>query len=504
MTITRQRGYKFRIFPTGKQAVFFHRCHGCARKIYNLFVEEGRKRDAAAVKWHEEDPEERKDEHYPYEWKTVAQYKKEFPYMYEVDSLGLANAQLNYFGARDRRFKGTGGSPKFKSKNQYPHAYTTNNQNRDNGKGGTIRIFEDEKHPGAYYLHLPKMKCDEGVRIQLHRPIDGVIKNVTIKYNANGTWTASILVDETVAIKADESPAISSEKLSRLFGGDLGLKCFLTGTDGISYDDPEDYEKLERRLKVEKRKLGKKRARLEKQGRDLRTCKNYQKQRRRVARLEARMSNKRRDFRHKLSRMLVNNHDLLVFEDLNVKGLLKNHCLARGISEASWSDFIRMVEYKAQGEGKLVIKIDRFFASTKTCSCCGAQSGPSGYDGLGIREWVCPECGACHDRDENAAWNILFEGVRLLTMSQDASTAAYWKEVLIDLRAYHDIRIFGDSNLPTVGTAGVARVEDGRDADDLGVNTERVAQACLSADGLGEPGVSEKGRQPTAVSLAVG
>ena len=504
ITLTRLRGNVFPIHPTGRQSTYFHRCHGCSRKVYNLYVEEGEERDRKAAEWHAEDPKGRVEEKYPYTWKQNTYYKTLYPYMKEVDSLALANARQNYFSARSRYFDGLGGKPNFKSKGDYPHAFTTNNQNFENGKRGTIYVYEDEEHPGVHWLHLPKMSKMGDVRIDMHRQLSGPIHNVTIKYHADGSWTASILAEEVVEIETDESPELSLEKVEHFFGGDLGLKCFLTGTDGISYDDPGDYEKLEKRLKKEQRKLGKKCARLKKQGKDLRKSKNYQKQRRKVAAIRARIANKRKDFRHKLSRTLVNNHDVLVFENLNVKGLLKNHCLARGISEAAWSDFLTLVEYKAKGEDKVFVKIDRFYASTQTCSCCGAKTGPRGFEGLDVREWTCSECGAEHERDENASWNVLFERIRQLAETEDEAVAAYWEEVLELLRAYHRACANGGESLPTAGTAGVAWVEVDGNIDDSGMYTERSDRGDPVADGLGEPEVSRKGCQPTAVPLAVG
>ena len=504
ITLTRLRGYEFRAFPTGKQAVFFHRCHGCSRKLYNLYVEEGQARDVAAAEWHAEAPEERAEEAYLYTWHKNTFYTALYPYMKEVDSLALANARINYFDARSRYFDGTAGAPNFKSKNDYPHSYTTNNQNYKNGGKGTLYVYEDEQHPSTHWLHLPKTRKMGDLHIEMHRPIDGLIHSATVKYHANGTWTVSLLVEESVDIEVDEDSAVSKETVGSFFAGDLGLKCFLTGTDGISYDDPGEYDKLERRLKLEKRKLGKKCARLKKQGKDLRKCKNYQKQRRKVARLEARIANKRRDFRHKLSRTLVNNHDVLVFENLNVKGLLKNHHLARSISQSAWSDFLRMVKYKAEGEYKTFVKIDRFFASTQTCSCCGVKTGPKGFENLDIRQWVCGECGAVNDRDENAAWNVLFEGINVLSDCEDKNVSTYWKEVLKCLQNYHKSCVNGENTLPTAGTAEVARVEVDGDVNDSDMYTERLDQACLIVGGLGESEVSGKGCQPTAVSLAVG
>ena len=508
VVLTRLRGYEFAITPNQQQARLFVKTFGCVRKIYNLYVEEGRKRDAAAAAWHDEDPENRKDLEYPYKWKTNAQYKQEYPYLREADSLALSNARQAFFKARNNHFEKGTGKPRFKSKSDYPRSFTINNQNYKDGNRGTIYVYEDEQHPGKNYLHLPKLFPFEykngkehphgtgDVPIILHRKIKGDIHEATVKYLANGSWKVSLLIEEAIEIETSEDPGETADNLVRFFGGDLGLSCFLTGTDGISYDDPGDYAHLEAKLRREQRKLGKQAARLKKQGKDLRKCKNYQKQRRKVARIFAKIASKRRDFRHKLSRTIVNNHDVIVVEDLNVKGLMKNHCLARGISEAAWGDFVRMLKYKTEGDSKVFVKVGRYYPSTRRCCCCGEETGPKGFSGLSEREWECSHCGAVHARDENAAWNILLEGIRILSKEEDDE---YWTGVL-ELLSEHvremSLGACGEENSPsTVGTAGIAWGEasqEGIPDGDPSMNTERFNQACQVESGLGELGVSRK------------
>lgn len=154
---------------------------------------------------------------------------------------------------------------------------------------------------------------------------------------------------------------------------------------------------------------------MKKQGKHLSGCRNYQRQKRRSAKI----ARKREDFRHKLSRQLVDSFDLIALEDLHVVGMLRNHHLAKVVSESAWSDFIHKVQYKAEWEGKTAVLVSQWFPSTRTCSCCGARAGLHGAGDLGVREWVCPECDARHDRDANTSWNILLEGLRIVASGDD-------------------------------------------------------------------------------------
>ena len=189
----------------------------------------------------------------------------------------------------------------------------------------------------------------------------------------------------------------------------------------------------------------------------------------RVARVYEKIRRKRHDFLHKLSHRLVNSHDVLAFEGLCVKGMLKNHCLARGISDAAWGTFIRYCTYKAERAGKTLVQVSRWYPSTRTCSVCGEKTGPRGAKDLGVREWVCPACGARHVRDENAAWNILFEGLRVLSETLDVR----WRDVLFRVRvAYEDI-IMRDQNRWDAGVS--LDYEAGMYIQDRGMRVSSVA-----------------------------
>lgn len=415
-TYTIQRGMKARILPSTAQKAFLEQNIGCSRKLYNLYVEEGNKRDYQAAAWHKAD-KNRDNQKYPHSWSHDTDHYDEYPFLKNADSLALMNARKSYMAARKQHFENGAGRPKYHKKN-HPggNSYTTNNQGYKDGKHDTVWIEQTDDMHNKALLHIPKTKDIGGIPVVLSKPVSGIIHSATITHDTTDKWYVSLLVETKITIENQTIPTDNDDILQSFFGGDLGLTDYLVGTDGKAYNDDEDYTKDELRLRIEERKLGKQGARLRKQDRRLSECSNYQKQKKKVARLKRHIADKRRDFRHKLSRGIVNNHDYIFLEDLHVRGMIQNHALSRRISDSAWGDFVRMVRYKAEEAGKTVVLVDRFFPSTRRCSCCGALSGPKGLDGLGIRAWVCPVCGAIHARDMNAAWNVLLEGVRLLSV----------------------------------------------------------------------------------------
>ena len=376
----RLKAYKFRIYPTEEQKIFFAKTFGCVRKVYNLMLND-RKKAYEEVK---------NDTSKKMTFPTPAKYKKEFPFLKEVDSLALANAQLHLDKAYKNFFRDKSvGFPRFKSKKNPVQSYTTNNQN------GTVALIDSK------FIKVPKLKSL--IRIKLHRQPKGMIKSATISRHASGKYYISLLCKEEI----NELP-----KTNSAIGIDLGITDFAILSDGQKIDNNKFTSKMEKKLKREQRKLSRRALLAKKKGIPLSEAKNYQKQKRKVARLHEKVMNQRTDFLNKLSTEIIKNHDIICIEDLNVKGMLRNHKLARSISDVSWSSFVAKLQYKADWYGREIIKVDTWFPSSQICSECGHKDGKKSLD---IREWTCPICHTHHDRDINASINILIEGLRIQT-----------------------------------------------------------------------------------------
>ena len=380
--VERLKAYKFRIYPTEEQEIFFAKTFGCVRKVYNLMLND-RKKAYEEVK---NDPSKKMT------FPTPAKYKKEFPFLKEVDSLALSNAQLNLDKAYKNFFRDKSvGFPRFKSKKNPVQSYTTNNQN------GTVALIDSK------FIKVPKLKSL--IRIKLHRQPKGMIKSATISRHASGKYYISLLCKEEI----NELP-----KTNSAIGIDLGITDFAILSDGQKIDNNRFTSKMEKKLKREQRKLSKRALLAKNKGIPLSEAKNYQKQKRKVARLHEKVMNQRTDFLNKLSTEIIKNHDIICIEDLNVKGMLRNHKLARSISDVSWSSFVAKLQYKADWYGHEIIKVDTWFPSSQICSECGHKDGKKSLD---IREWTCPICHTHHDRDINASINILIEGLRIQTLA---------------------------------------------------------------------------------------
>ena len=380
--VERLKAYKFRIYPTEEQEIFFAKTFGCVRKVYNLMLND-RKKAYEEVK---NDPSKKMT------FPTPAKYKEEFPFLKEVDSLALANAQLNLDKAYKNFFRDKSvGFPRFKSKKNPVQSYTTNNQN------GTVALIDNK------FIKVPKLKSL--IRIKLHRQPKGMIKSATVSRHASGKYYISLLCKEEI----NELP-----KTNSAIGIDLGITDFAILSDGQKIDNNRFTSKMEKKLKREQRKLSRRALLAKQKGINLFEAKNYQKQKRKVARLHEKVMNQRTDFLNKLSTEIIKNHDIICIEDLNVKGMLRNHKLARSISDVSWSSFVAKLQYKADWYGREIIKVDTWFPSSQICSECGHKDGKKSLD---IREWTCPICHTHHDRDINASINILTEGLRIQTLA---------------------------------------------------------------------------------------
>ena len=351
------KAYKYRIYPDAEQMQFFAKCFGCVRFVYNRMLSD-------------------RIEHYNLTGKslnnTPAQYKSEFTWLKEVDSLALANAQMNLNTAYRNFFRDkSNGFPKFKSKKNNNFSYTTNNQK------GTVYIENG-------CIKLPKLKSP--VKIRQHRSFEGVIKSCTISKAPSGKYHISILVETEI----QKLPASDMR-----VGIDVGIKDFAVLSNGEAYKNPKHLRKSEKRLAKLQRDLSRKQI----------GSSNRNKARIKVAKLHEKIANQRMDFLHKKSTEIIRENQAIVIEDLKVKNLMKNHNLAKSIAEVSWSRFREMLDYKSRWYGRELIIAPPDYPSSQLCSDCGNRSSQT--KDLACRVYVCPECGLEIDRDYNASLNLL-------------------------------------------------------------------------------------------------
>ena len=351
------KAYKHRIYPTSEQKLYLNKTFGCTRFIYNKML-------ADKIEYYKENEKMLNN--------TPAQYKKEYPWLKEVDSLALCNAQMNLDKAYKNFFRDkSAGFPKFKSKKTNRFSYTTNNNN------GAIRIEGN-------FVKIPKLKSK--IKIVMHRQFKGLIKSATISKTPSNQYYISILVD---------TENIQLPKNDNKIGIDLGLKEFAVCSNGDRFDNPKNLRKSEKKLAKLQRELSRKQ----------KGSNNRYKARLKVAKLHQKIANQRKDFLHKLSTKIISENQVIVLEDLKVKNMLQNHKLAKAISEVSWAEFRRMLEYKTTWYGREIIIAPSNYASSQLCSNCGYKN--SDVKNLALRNWTCPECGANHDRDINASINLL-------------------------------------------------------------------------------------------------
>lgn len=356
------KAYKYRIYPNEEQEIQLNKTFGCTRFIYNQML-------ADRIKSYEENKDlDIKIIKYP----TPAQYKKEYEWLKEVDSLALANAQMNLDKAYKNFFRDKSvGFPKFKSKKNNHKSYTTNNQN------GTVFIENNR-------IKIPKLKSM--IKIKQHREFVGLIKSCTISQNPSGKYFISILVD---------TENIQLPKLDTKVGIDLGIKEFAITSDGEMFSNPKWLNKSEKRL----RKLQKDLSRKQK------GSNNRRKDRLKVAKLHEKISNQRKDYLHKISHYIISENQVIVIEDLKVSNMIKNHKLAKSIANVSWFEFRRQLEYKSEWYGRELIIAPSNYASSQLCSNCGNKSSQT--KDLSCRTYICPVCGMIMDRDINASKNLL-------------------------------------------------------------------------------------------------
>ena len=359
------RSLKIRLYPNREQQQLLEQSFGNCRWLWNYFLnlmnqtyqDTGQGLSGYEVKKH------------------IPQLKKEHEWLSLSYSQCLQQTCLNLGVAFNNFFEGRENYPRFKSKHgrqsiQYPQ---------------NVKVLDK-------CLKLPKIG---EVKAVIHRPIDGKVKTVTVSKNCCEQYYASVLFDD-----GKDKPKVTSGGTA--IGIDVGLTHFCITSSGSKYDNPRFLTKYEQNLKRKQQQLSRKE----------KGSNNRYKARKKLAKVHRKIINSREDFLHKLSRRIVDENQVIVTENLNVKGMMKNHCLAKAIGQVGWGTFMTMLKYKAEYDGKTYIEVGRFFPSSKTCHVCLNQVGSLPLE---VRQWTCQSCNTTHDRDVNAAINLRDEGLRIMT-----------------------------------------------------------------------------------------
>jgi len=359
-----KKRYKYRIYPNQKQQELLKINFDCCRFLHNRMLED-------KIKSYEKNGKMMNV--------TPKMYKDKYPFLKEADSLALGNVWKDLNNAYKNYFKiDLTGHPKFKSKYNHLYKYTTYN------RGNVIRI-EGKK------IRLPKIGY---VRMVQHREFEGRIIGATIILNPSGTYYASLLI---------ETEHEELNHVNHNVGIDLGIHDLCITSDGKKFENPKTMLKYEKKIKKLQREL----ARKEKGGN------NYEKKRRELAKCYEKIKNTRTDYLHKISHELINENEIIVSEKLVIEKLVHNKTFSKYIMDASWGELIRDLDYKAKWNGRRYIQVEQYFPSSQLCNRCGYIN--SWLKNLRIRRWTCPVCGTIHDRDHNAAINILNRGLEIIS-----------------------------------------------------------------------------------------
>ena len=423
------RAYKFRIYPTNQQQEFLSRCFGASRYVWNWAlrlikdnyshtemmrhswggnIDTMNYEDALTMKFHGcKDKKldifaldvtkcsllltssgKRKANSLPNALQNEPGLSDISPWLNDVPNKILRYSLRNLGVAFKNFFKA--------NKNGGHSGYPANKKLRDNQsiqfQGEDVNL---DSRTGL--LSVTKIK---NIEIRLHRSFTGKIKTTTISKTKSGKYYVSFQVDDGL-----ELPLTKPISMYKVLGVDVGLNSYIATSNGEKIDGLKPLRESEKRLVVVQKRFSRKQ----------KGSKNSGKARIRLARIHEKIANQRLDFQHKLSHQLINDNDAIVLESLNITGMLKNHCLAKSISDAAWSEFMRQLKYKAAWAGKTVVEIGQWEPSSKTCHSCGYKLDELSLD---VREWTCPRCNTKHDRDINAAKNIKAFGMQTLSLSQ--------------------------------------------------------------------------------------